>query len=242
MDLSKLKRKPEVTKECVLEMDGKLLAKDKCYIVVPFRFLQAGLLEFGQVTTIATIFPIVNDKGEYSVVNICGKMEISSNNIQITDHTEGEQYVFGFDKGDIITPDINLVMDDNFSYKIYSELIQKAKSPWFLNYEDIGKIMATSKSHSGVNLASTNSIFEIIVSTLSRGEDMKTHYRMLVDDLNLTTLNKNKLETIPLNSVIYATGNKMNKLMGGYLEDGLTSALTETKSSKSGVELLLRKE
>lgn len=242
LQISELKRNPNVIDDVVMRVGNTIVAKKKCSIVLPFRWLQAGLLEIGSTSYCATIYPIVSENGEYAVSNVCSKMEITPSSIEITRHEGKDHYVFMFDKGDIISPDVNLVMDDTYSYSIYDEIIQKAKAPWFMNYKDSGKVMATSKSHSGVTLSGTNAIFELINSTLSRNADMSKQYRETISSVTLDELSKNKRQGVPLNSVVYATSNKMNKLMGGYIEDGLTSALTEEESPISGVEQLLRKK
>lgn len=242
LPISELKRNQNVINDVVSQIGDTLVAKKPCYIVLPFRWLQAGLLEIGRASYCATLFPIVNEAGEYAVSNVCTKMEITPSSIEIIKHEGKEHYVFVFDKGAVITPDINLVVDDVFSYSVYDEIIQKAKAPWFLNYDDIGRVMSTSKSHSGVNLADTNAIFELIVATLSRNSDMSKLYRETISSLDATELSNNPREGVSLNSIVYAASNKMNKLMGGYIEDGLTSALTETESPISGVEQLLRRQ
>lgn len=242
IQISELKRTTGVIDDVVALVDKTLVAKKRCSIILPFRWLQAGLLEIGSTSYCATIFPIVNEAGQYDVSNVCTKMEITPSSIEIIRHEGRDHYVFSFDKGDVISPDVNLVMDDSYSYGIYDEIIQKAKAPWFLNYNDVGRVMATSKSHSGVTLSGTNAIFELITATLSRNDDMSQQYREVIGSLELGEMAKHKRQGVPLNSVVYATANKMNKLMGGYLEDGLTSALTEEESPISGVEQLLRKK
>lgn len=240
--INALKRNQNVINEVVTLIGDALVAKQACSIILPFRWLQIGLLEIGKTSYCATIFPLINETGEYAVSNTCTKMEITPSSIEIIKHDGDEHYLFKFDKGAVIAPDINLVKDDVFSYLVYDEIIQKAKAPWFLNYNDIGRVMSTSKSHSGVNLADTNAIFELITATLSRNSNMSKQYREVVKSLDTLELSKHKREGVPLNSVVYATANKMNKLMGGYMEDGLTSALTENESPISGVEQLLRKQ
>jgi hypothetical protein len=242
MQINELVRTDTVIKECMMELDNALVAKTTCAIIVPFRFLQAGLLELGKNNYVATIFPVVNTANQYTVCNVCTKMEIVSRNIEITKFNGEDFYVFNYEKGDVICPDLELVKDDNFSYKIYQEIVQKAKAPWFLNYADIGKVMATAGSHSGVQIPDTNAIYELIVAALSRNEDMTMYYRHVVDGLEDRDFIGHPLNSVALNSIIYATNNKMNKLMGGYIEDGLTSALTESTSATSEVELLLRKK
>lgn len=242
LQISELKRNQNVIKECVVLVGDTLVAKKPCSIILPFRWLQAGLLEIGRTSYCATIFPLVNENGEYAVSNVCTQMEITPSSIEIIKHEGKEHYVFMFDKGSVISPDVNLVVDDVYSYAVYDELVQKAKAPWFLNYNDVGRVMATSKSHSGVNLADTNAIFELVVASLSRNKDMSLLYRQVIPSLDEAILAKHQREGVPLNSVVYAAANKMNKLMGGYIEDGLTSALTENESPVSGVELLLRKQ
>lgn len=242
MDIKSLKRADGVIEECLKEIGDTLVAVKNCAIVVPFRFLQAKLLDFGKSTYVAAIFPLINEEGQYSVVNFCTKMEITPSSVEIIKYEGEEQYVFNFEKGDVVCPDVNAVMDDNATYLIYDEFIQKAKAPWYLNYRDVGLIMTTVKSHGGVWLSDTNAIFEIIVASLSRNEDLTKYYREVVSDLKDSTLAKHPRQAITLNSVIYSTVNKMNKMMGGYIEDGLSSALTEKENAQSGVELMLRKQ
>lgn len=242
MLIDQLRRNQNVLSEVVAEIDGALIAKKPCTIVIPYRWLKAGLLELGRNNYCATIFPIVYDDKEYAISNVCTKMEITPSSIEMLKHNGEDHYLFKFDKGATISPSVILVQDAGFSYLIYDELIQKAKAPWFLNYADVGKIMATSKTFSGVNLAATNAIFEVITSTLSYNKTMDKQYRQVIKSLDPDELAKHPREGAPLNSVVYAATNKMNKLMGGYIEDGLTSALTENESPISGVEQLLRKQ
>lgn len=242
MLIDQLKRNQSVLTELVVEVDKVLVARKACTIIIPFRWVKAGLLELGKTNYCATIFPIVDDNGSYAVSNVCTKMEITPSSIEMIRYDGEEFYAFKFDKGSVICPTTTLVQDANFSYLIYDELVQKAKAPWFLNYDDVGRVMATSKSHSGVNLADTNAIFELIVASLSYDGKLKNQYREVISSLDETELRRFKRQGVALNSVVYAATNKMNKLMGGYIEDGLTSALTETESPTSGVEQLLRKK
>lgn len=243
IEISQLKRRQTVIPELLTEIDDALIAKDNCSIVVPFRYLQAGLLEIGNRIMVACIYPIVNSKNEYGVSNYCTQMELKCDNIGTTRHEGEDHYVFMFDKGDVVCPNTYLVKDDNYSYLIYNEMIQKGNSPWFMNYRDIGMIMSTSKQMAGVNLADTNAIFELIVAHLTRsGQNINKFYREEINTLDNEVLSRVRKESVSLNSVTHANMNKMTKLMGGYMEDGLTSALIETKNATSGVELLLRKK
>lgn len=243
IDIGQLKRRQTVIPEVIAEVGDTLVAKDNCSIVVPFRYLQAGLLEIGNRIMVACIFPVVNNKGEYGISNYCTQMELKCDNITTTRHNGEDHYVFMFDKGDVICPNTNLVKDDNYSYLIYDEMVQMANPPWFMNYRDVGMVMSTSKQMAGVNLADTNAIFELIVAHLTRsGNDINKFYREEVNTLDDDVLSRVKKESISLNSVTHANMNKVTKLMGGYVEDGLTSALIETKNAESGVELLLRKK
>lgn len=243
IEIDKLKRRQTVIPEVMTEVGDTLVAKDICSIVVPFRYLQAGLLEIGNRIMVACIYPIVNNKGEYGVSNYCTAMELKCDNISTVRHNGEQHYVFMFDKGDVICPNTNLVKDDNFSYLIYDEIIQNANPPWFMNYRDVGMVMVTAKEMAGVRLADTNAIFELMVAHLTRSHsDINKLYREEINSLDDDVLARVKKESISLTSVTHANMNKMTKLMGGYVEDGLTSALIETKNAESGVELLLRKK
>lgn len=242
LQIELLKRNDNILEDMVAEIGDTLVAKNKCSIVIPYRFIQAGLLELGKTIYCCTVFPIVNEDNQYTVSNVLSKLELTPSSIEITKYKGEEHYVFIFDKGSVICPNLNLIMDGDFSYLIFDEIIQKAKAPWFMNYKDVGKLMSTASSHAGIWLSDTNAIFELIVASLSRNSDLSKYYREEIETLDAKELTMHKREPIPLVSITYSAINKMNKLMGGYFEDGLTSALTENKSPHSGVEELLRKQ
>lgn len=241
MDISKLQREPEVIKKDFTKTkDGRLVTKTGCYIYLPARFVERGLAEIGNEAYVLGLCAIVNQQNQYAVLNVNARVRLlpsSTNKVVI----EGADfYEFVFDKGATVIANTSLVKEDTLLYKIYQELIEKGRVPWYLAYEDLGKLFVTAKYHAGPSLAANNAIIEMIVASISRSPDDRTvQYRHFTQSLEHQRKNPPKI--VPLDSPIYGPNNTTTKIIGSYFDNSLASALTDPSDKVEGVEELLRK-
>ena len=118
--------------------------------------------------------------------------------------------------------------------------IAKGKIPWYLNYSDLGILFTTAKLHAGANLGVDNAALEMIVSSLARDpQDRMRYYRHSVDTPKDTR--NNPPDIIPLRSVALSTTNTTAKLLGNYMQEGVTSALVSPTERSESIETMLRK-
>ena len=226
--------------QAVLKSSGQqILTTKDIKVVIPYRYLQSNLASVGNSVSTVCIYAIVMD-GVYAVSNLCSIMNLTPSSTTVVSF-EGEDYFeFSFDKGSVVCPNINLVVDDKNAYNIYNEFIAKGRIPWFMSYEDVAKILSTAHSHAGIELSGTNAPLELIITSIARNKkDLYTYYRNTIKDISEQFTNPPGY--VPFKSVSYGATNTAGKIMGSYFDEGLTSALTAPEGGPEGVEIHLRK-
>lgn len=237
MQVDKMVRDTSLRDELITVVDGKMMAKKDFDIHIPYRYVPSKLAVIGKYIQSVAIFALVSGN-RYVVSNVTSMMELLPSNIG-KEKIDGEDYyIFNFFKGDVVSPRLDLIVDDGVAYKIYNEFIGKAKLPWFIHYEDLGKCLASSPHYSNLKLSDTNAVIELLVASIARSpKDVKRYYREDIKSMNdLKTMTP---VVLPFRAVISGTTNTMGKLIGSYFEEGITSALTD-EGGPAGVEDLFR--
>lgn len=241
MDPKKLKRDASKVHAHLKELeDGSLVTTKGCKIYIPTRFTEQQMAFLGTETSISGIFAITVDDTYFGVSLANAMMRIEptiTNYIKIED----EDYIeFIFEPGSVVITNLNLLKTDTFIYRIYSEIIAKGHVPWFMSYEDLGRIFESARYHAGVAVGANHAIVEMIIAAISRvAEDRTKFYRHVVKtEKDLTTIAP---FFIPLRSVTYGASNTTAKLVGAYWEEGLTSALVNPSDTVEPIEGLLRR-
>lgn len=128
---------------------------------------------------------------------------------------------------------------DTLVFRIYDEFIAKGRVPWYMGYDELGKLFDTAKTFAGANIGQNHEVTELLVSMIARDpEDRTKYYRQTVKSLG--DLVSRPPSIIPLRSVQYSATNTVNKLAGSYWNDALTSALVSPGERTERIEALLR--
>lgn len=241
MNIKNLIRDSSKVHEALQELeDGRVVAKQDCSIYIPSRFSQRGLAETGVENYIAGICAIVIDDQFYAVLSVCAMLRIEPTQVLKVKIQGVEYFEFKFVKGSTIITSTSLVKVDTLVYRIYDEIISKGRVPWYLNYDDLGKIFDTAKLHAGANIGQNSEVTELIISMISRDSSDKTkYYRTVVQ--NQQYVKTNPPAIVPLRSVIYAATNTTNKLAGSYFGTSVVSALVSPAERTERIEGLLRR-
>lgn len=239
MPYSKLKRNGDLIKSSIAQSGQQLLARKDLKIVIPYRYIQGKLATVGNHVSVLAVFGIIVDDS-YGISNVCSLMTLTPSSTTVVTYDGEEYFEFGFDKGSVICPNINLVVDDKNAYNVYNEFIAKGRVPWFMSYEDFGKILTTAHNYAGINLSGTNAPLELIITSIARdSKNLYTYYRNIIKNTNEQFTNPPGY--VPFKSVSYGATNTAGKIMGSYFDEGLTSALTAPEGGPEGVEVHLRK-
>lgn len=241
--MAKYRRNQEAVKAVLVESKaGQVLTKVDCKIQAPARFTEGsvGLGSIGSDVFIYGIFALILDTGEYSVCNIAAQVQINPYKTTSVMIDDVEYHEFHFHKNDVVIKTTDLVKNSDTIYSVFDELIFKGKVPWYMGYEDLGKLFDTAKYHADSNVATNLETIELIASMISRSKEDRTEYiRHKAKDYKDVSLEK--LEYVPLKSVFYSVKSTLNKLAGSYFNDGVVSALVEPSEKQQMIESVLRR-
>jgi hypothetical protein len=218
---------------------SKLIAVKPCKIYVPEQYLGTALGSIEGGVRIVGIFAIVVDDEYYGVSSACALVQLEPSTTNIVTVGSEKYLEFSFGIGDTIISNTKLPRTKTLVYRIYNEFIAKGKIPWYINESDLCGLFYTSALHANADLQANSALLELIVTSMMRQKANKfKYYRHDPKLLNLHV--KPPYAFIPLNSVAYNASNTTAKLLGGYFNEGLTSALVTPSERNETIETLLR--
>ena len=229
-----LTRNPEAVLSKLKVKDNRVSSTVSCKIQIPGRYVQVNLAQLGTEIYILGVYALVLETGEYAVSSILSLVNITPDKILRTKINDEEYYEFWFDAGSTIIANTELILRDTILYSIFNEFIISGRIPWFMNYEDVGKLFNTAKEYAGSSIGDTYEIWEFLASIIARSpKDRSVFYRLGQDY-------KSQPQYVSLTSFFYSISSTTNKLAGNYFTDGLTSALVNPSQNVEKIEQLLR--
>lgn len=240
MDVRKLIRDPQAIKSQLKKQpDNTVITNKGCKIYIPARFTERNLADLGVENYIVGMFAMTVDDTYYSFCNINALIHVTPDSINKV-NIEGEDYYeLVFLKGSVVIKNTVLVMNDVLIFRIYDEFMSKGNIPWYMNYEDAGKMFETAGKHGGTSVGSNPEVVEMLIATIFRdAKNRNISLRTIIHSKE--DLKNKKYVTIPLRSVAYAASNTTNKLAGSYFSVGLTSALVNPAERTEKIEAILR--
>ena len=132
-----------------------------------------------------------------------------------------------------------LPRQDTYVFQLFDEIASRAHIPWYMNYEDLGRILETAKYHANANVGTSPEIIELFISLVTRSpKDRHMYYRQVVktdDDLKRILP-----DYISVRDVEHGATNTSTKFAGSYMDDGVISALSTPSTRVERIEGLLR--
>ncbi len=238
MDISQLRHDPFKVKTNLREVNNQLVTVKGCKIYIPVRFEERGLASVSVETYIVGIYAMVfDDCYSVSLINAMQRIKPSFTNKVVIDGDE--YYEFVFSPGAVVIETLDLVQMKPLVYLVYSEIVSKARVPWYLGYRQLAHLFDSARQFAGVNIGTDHEVTELIISMITRNpQDRVQYYRQ-------TVTSEEQLETVqpafvPLKSVAYSATNTLNKIAGSYMNDGIVSALVSPSERVERIESLLR--
>lgn len=220
--------------------DGSVLTTKTIKIIFPVRFVDVNLANIGEEIHCIGYFAIMDEESKaYGIMRVPSKLQLTPSGISTEKMNGDEYYVLEFMKDTVVFPTLEVVRNDQIVYNILNEFFIMGKLPWYMNYEDLGSSLEKVKEYANSNIGQLPELIEVLASINGRyKEDINTPLRYAIKSTEEAI---EKMEAIGLKEVMYTVPGVVNKLLGSYAEDGLTSALIEDPSDISKVELALRK-
>ena len=237
MNVSQLKRDKARVHGALEEVGERLVAKRDLAIHIPRSYASGQLGSIESTVRCVGFFAVVVD-GYYAVSNVCAIVTLTPSEINVVKIEDADYLILKFNAGDTVMPLLDLVRTAPLVFNIYDEIVAKGKTPWYLDYVDLGSIFDTAQHHANMNLNADRSILEMMTAARGRNPDDRTkYYRNMIQTSD--DLSKYKPDMIPLRSVAFGATSTTSKLLGSYMNEGLTSALVNPTERLEKVEELL---
>lgn len=229
----------KVKAELVKNEGGQVICKSSCRVHTPVRFVERDLSRIGVRTYLFGIFPIILETGEYAVMNVCGRVEISPSRTTMVTLDEVDYYEFQFEAGDVLITTDDILQDDKIIYFVLDELVFQAKVPWYLGYDDMGKLLDSARHYSDSRAAEVLETVESLISVIARPKvNNEVYLRSQLDTLK--NLGSDNIQFIPLTSVHLTVSGTVNRIGGSYFEPAVEGALVTPSKKSDDVEKILR--
>lgn len=211
--------------------DDKIYTKEKTIIEFPKWYENKELLDIQDVTYLYGIFAIIIDN-KYSVSIIPTLINTTPIIIREVERDNGIYTQFVYGKDDILIDNTNVVKKDLLSYNLFENFFIYAKAPWFIEYEDLIKILDNLYSYSNSNLGNNFVASELVTSFIARTKKDKTVF--------LRQNPSAEADYVDLTNVYFSALSTLNKVAGNYFTEGLTSALVQKEVAPTRLENLVR--
>lgn len=216
-----------------------LIALEPLRVQIPERFAERGLAEIEDISYILGFMTIITEDNHYASSTVTAMIRTEPDRVGKVVVDDVGYIELYYDVGSAVIASTDVVVNDNLPHRVYTEMLGKARIPWYYGYEDIPKMFADTKLYNGVTIGADLALWEYISAQLCRDPDnIRKFYRQRLnakkDTLTLTP------HYIPLRNVSVGATNVTAKLGGSYTNDGLTSALTHPSDRAEKIETLLR--
>lgn len=232
-DIRGFKRRPEAFKSTFKIKDNSTLTTHRISVLFPERYLGRELASIGvNFVKVLGIYAIVNDNKEYTVINTPIFHELLPESTEIVD-IDGKNYVMcGFDKNSVYLSSNDLIVMDSFVYELFAEFFLQGNVPWYLDYTDLVNIFRQSKQFTNTSLGDDLVTWETITSLVTRYSSDKTKYhRQTVDK---------PYSYVGLNDIRYGYDNTGARIIGGYMKEGIVTAIIDKEKETSDTSRILR--
>lgn len=235
-----LTRNPAKIHEALTQLpDGRVIALKACKIYSPQRYAERNLSYIGAEVYILGIFGITVDDKYLGVSLLNTMVPIEPSVINKVKIDDDDYFEFVFQPGATVFKTVELMRTDTLVYRIYDEFIAKGYVPWYMDYEDLGRIFDSSKEFAGANIGQNPEVTQLIASIVARdAKDRTKYYRTVIKDRK--DLREIRPVFVPLKSVQYSATNTTTKLGGSYFQQGVVSALINPSTRVERLESILR--
>lgn len=225
-----MKRDKDFIQSRLYEKDGKLFCKDKMVVEFPKWYEDKGLASIQEVAYVYGIFVMcIGERYSVSVIpTLCAFTPILVSEVE-RDGVVYTQFVFG--KDDPVLDNMKVVKHDILSYNFFETFYMQARVPWYVEYEDLVRVMDNLPKYGKSNLGANFISNELVSSFITRSEkNKKLFYRQ----------GGGKAVFVDLMSPYYSSLSGINTLAGNYFTQSLTSAIVQKKTRSTKLEELVR--
>lgn len=227
-----MKRDKDFIQKNTYVKDGKIYCKQKTIIEFPKWYEDKGLAAIQEVTNIYGIFAIII--GDSYSVSLIPTL-INTTPIMVNQVTkEGiDYYQFVYGKDDVLINNVRVVKKELLSYNFFETFYMYARAPWYVEYEDLVRIMDNLPKYAKSNIGDNYISNELVTSFITRNlANRRLYYRQV---------QKGEYEYVDLMSPYFSATSVVNKIGGNQFQDALISAINQKETKITKLEEIVRK-
>lgn len=240
MDFDIKNRKRDIVLEAIHEDEKthKWTAKQNLKIYFPKRYLNGKLGNLDERFNTVAMFAVVLEDGSWDFHSACSIIPLTPKTSSLVKINQVDYYELGWEAGDVICPNLNLVQRSNLAFEIYDEFITKTRLPPYMDSIDHSNLLDSLQPFTGVDLGANFALLRIYNATTSRNPKDRTQpARELYE--KQSDFHMMEVDRIALRSVAYVADNTSSRLLGSYLAQGLNSALVNPSENIEEIEQIL---
>ena len=229
--------KAQLDKNMKFESDGSVryMGAKPLNITIPMYYEKDQMLKIGENLITLGIFNYwyEGDK-EKSLLFIPAMLTMCPSTV-VYQKVNGEDQVFAsFSKGDLFLKSRKLVKTEYIAFVLFNYYVDKNHIPELLSYDDLATIFQRVADITGSKINQfNNAAFEILMAHTCRSADnIAVPYRM--------TDMKKRYVHVKLGDMAHITTTVTAKLISGYLQGSITTAINSEVKNESTLEEILR--
>lgn len=211
--------------------DGKVYCKKKTTIEFPKWYEEKELASLQEISYVYGIFAIIiDDKYSVSIIpTLCATVPIMVSEVE----RNGEVYLqFVYGPGDCILDNDKVVKHSLLSYNFFEQFYTRARIPWYVEYEDMVRIMDNLPRYAGSNVGGNLIANELTTSFITRNAKNKKQFFRQVQ--------KGDYEYVDLMNPYFASLSTTTSIGGNYFTQSLTSVIVQKNPNTTKLESHVR--
>jgi hypothetical protein len=225
--------------DALADIPGKpVIAKKALKIVFPCRFRDIKLAVIGETSHVFGLFAILVDN-DYALLNINTYVELGKASVNKVQFDGIDYYEYSYEPGDVVIRTKEVVARSALIFLAIDEFVFKGKVPWYVSYDDMGRLFETAERYSGTSAKILPEVMEFLAAYIARKKENRVKF-IRDGATKKEDYAVDKISWVPLRSVYWSAPGTVNKVGGAYFADGVVSALVNPSSKVEKVESILR--
>ncbi len=214
-----------ITKHLVKKPTG-MFCKVDAKIYFPTRYVEANLVMLDDYIYFYGLAMLVIGK-EHAVIRTPALLKTSTDSLKTVMVDDTEMFELSYLANDLMF-ETKIVQNGTLAYYSLNEFIIKGKIPSYVTQNDLTILYSKSNKFNGISLFDDPIKIEILTSVIARNKDNPNeNYRH-----NL----KGEMRWVGLGDKNYGYPDNLARLSGGYLDNALTTALTDDPTEQTSLE------
>jgi len=232
MNLELLKRNDEKIKKLLNSKKDGIECLDTLYVLFPKRFEDKGLATIDDVVEVLGVCLVMDKDYNYTVFKLPNLLRFSPIAIESFD-VNGKEYI----KMEFMPPNFIIaktVIDSaDPVFIMLEDWPVRANFPFYVTKDEVLQIITKSVETTSTKLGKFPNRFSSLLAVSSRDKSGKMESR------HIPNIKETKWVGLIDASAIY--NNNLSRLIGGYLNKGMTVGILEDKTEKTELEKVLRR-